>query len=62
MPFSAVLDCIGLCLIGWQICLPVGGRDVVLRVLQCGRWSLCAYCGVCGGREMQDVLWILRGL
>ena len=44
------------------ICLLVGGREVVLWVLRCGRWSLFAFCGVCGGREMRDVLRILRGL
>ena len=61
MSFSAILDCIGLCLIGWRICLPVGGQEVVLGVLWCGRWSLFACCGVCGGREMRNVLRILRG-
>ena len=55
-PFSIALGCLGLCLIVWQTCLPVGGREVILGVLLCGRWSPFALCGVCGGKEMQDVL------
>jgi hypothetical protein len=29
---------------------------VVLRVQLCGRWSLVAFCGACGGKEMIDSL------
>ena len=47
MPFSVILGCLGLCLIARQIWLH--GREVVLGVLWCGRWSLFVLCGVCGG-------------
>jgi hypothetical protein len=37
MLFSVTVGCLGLCLIAWRICLPVGGRVVVLEMLLCGK-------------------------
>jgi hypothetical protein len=36
MPFSVALGCLGSCLIVWWICLPSGGRVVILIVLENG--------------------------
>jgi hypothetical protein len=46
MLYSVDLDCHGSCLAMWRVCLLVGGWEVILEVLLCGKWFLNASCGV----------------
>jgi hypothetical protein len=55
MHSSIVSVCLGLCLDGLLICL-LGDQQAILRVLLFGRWCLCAYCDVFGGKETIGVL------
>jgi hypothetical protein len=55
MHSSIVSVCLGLCLDGLPICL-LGDQQAILRVLLFGRWCLCAYCNVFGGKETIGVL------
>jgi hypothetical protein len=59
MSFSIFFGCLGWCLVVLLTCLLVGGLVGKLRVL-CGRWCLPVSCGVFGGKEMTEVLSIMR--
>jgi hypothetical protein len=61
MPFLAALGCPRLCLIVWQICLPVSGRVVALRVQSYRKWFPFALCGTYRGKEMIEILRTKRG-
>jgi hypothetical protein len=56
MLFSVALGCHGSCLVAWQICLLIGGREVSPGVLWFGKWFLYTSCGVYDRKEMVDVL------
>jgi len=44
------LGCLGLCLDEYLICMLVSGLLAVLEVLLFGRWCLCTFYGVYGGK------------
>ena len=45
-----------------KFCMLVGGMLVALKVMLCGRWSLCAFCAVYGGNGMINILRAAKGL
>ena len=47
MLYSVGLDCHGSCLARWRDCL-LGGWEVILGVLLCGKWFLYVSFGVYG--------------
>jgi hypothetical protein len=50
--FMVNLDCLGLCLDKWSICMLIGGLLAAFRVRLCGRWCFCDFCSVYGRKEM----------
>jgi hypothetical protein len=60
--FSLVdLGCLGSCLYELLICMLVSGLLATLGVLLCGRWCFRAFCGICGGKLVVEVLRTVGG-